>query len=414
LESLSLSKLNLYIRRVITLNFQEPLWVTAELLSIKEKNGHYYLELIEKDSENVISAQNSAVIWKTAFSSITKNAAFDPEFILAAGNEVRLFVSVDYNVRYGLKLNIQDIDPGFTLGKIAKQRLEIIDQLKREGLWQINKDSILPIAIKRIAVITSSNSAGYKDFENHLLVNPFNFGFSIQLFNVSVQGINSSSEIVSAFNRINLKENSFDLIVLIRGGGSKLDLLEFDSYEIAKAISKSTIPVLTGIGHFIDESIADLSAYKSLKTPTAVADFILALNRDYELNLVTLLDSIKYIAMQIHTLHNSKILNYYKEILLNARMHTFENKRSISEIAYQITHTAKNAMFLNYKRINEIQMVIETNDPEQILQKGYSLSYKNGILISKCEPVIEGDEIRTVYSKGVFTSNVTNRWVPKN
>ncbi len=406
MESLSLSKLNLYIKRVLSLNFQDPVWITAEIFSLKQKNGHIYLELTEKDETDSIKAQNSAIIWSSTLLSIMSKQQQDLFGILQEGNEVKVAIIVDYNIRYGLKLIVQNVDSDFTLGKLAKIRLQTIHKLKSENLWQKNHHSHLPVVIKKIAVITSVNSAGYLDFENQLSQNNYNYKFELHKYDVSVQGKNAKSEIIEAFTKINSQSKSFDIIVLIRGGGSKTDLIDFDSFYIAREVSLSKLPVITGIGHFIDESIADLSAFRSLKTPTAVADFIINynFNRELEINIKfenleancrllvgSALDSLVLIKEAISTNISQIILNKYKQ--LSAINYSISNK------SYQLYHS-------NFKRIAEYKMLIHSNDPEELFKKGYSISYIENELLSKRKVISIGDQIKTYYKNGVLFSKV--------
>lgn len=414
MESFNLSTLNLYIRRVIALNFQDPVWVSAELLSLKEKNGHVYLELTEKDALNNITAQNSAVIWKNTYYALQDSSQLDIHHILREGNEVRLLVSIDYNVRYGLKLIVQNIDSEFTYGKIAQSRVRAIERLKLEGLWQKNKLTAFPLIIKNIAVIGSKESAGYKDFINHLNENAFQFSFNCDLLNVSVQGIKAIDEICKAFGQLRKTKKKYDLVVLIRGGGSKHDLLEFDSYEIAKAISLSEVPVLSGIGHFIDESIADLSAYQALKTPTAVADFIISVNSECELMTLKLIESISQFSRQLVLDSKYRITDYYNEMINNTKLQFYERQKCLAEVNFAIKQKSQNQSFNEYKKLFSFSTVLESNDPELILQKGYSLSYWNETLISKCPVIPEGSHIKTKFSGGILTSTVDKTWDPKN
>ncbi len=414
MESFNLSTLNLYIRRVLALNFQDPVWVSAELLSLKEKNGHVYLELTDKDALHNITAQNTAIIWKNTFSGIKKSTQFDIDHILREGNEVRLLVNVDYNVRYGLKLIVQNLDSEFTYGRIAQSRLKTIEILKKEGIWQKNKTTQFPITITNIAVIGSKDSAGYKDFINHLTENQFKFSFHTSLFNVSVQGANSVKEISNAFAKLQMRKSKYDIIVLIRGGGSKHDLLEFDSLEIAKAISLSEVAVLTGIGHFIDESVADLSAYQALKTPTAVADFIISRNRESELAILDLRDSIYQSTKQFVTDLNYNLSAFLNTIINNVSRQMYQRSKYLTDLNYSINHKVNAQRFAEYKKVTELNFILESNDPDIILQKGYSLTFKDNILLSKCKSITEGDEIKTTFSKGTLTSKINTIWEPKN
>ena len=187
METFSLSRLNEYIRRAIVANFIDPVWITGEILQVKINKGHVYIDLVEKSNEAII-AQSSLVLWKTNFVLLQKNTVIKLEELVKEGNEVKLQVIVDYNIRYGLKLLIQNIDPSYTLGKIAQQKLEIVAKLKADNLWQLNQNLDLPIVIKKIAVITSLSSAGKIDFKHELTSNQFGYSFNLTFFQAGMQG----------------------------------------------------------------------------------------------------------------------------------------------------------------------------------------------------------------------------------
>lgn len=415
MEQFSLSKLNLYIRRVIAVNFQDPVWINCELLSVKEKSGHIYLELIEKDDNNLIIAQSSAVIWRTGVASIQKNNSFDLFQILAEGNQVLLNVSVDYNARYGLKLVVQDLDGTYTLGKLIQGKIKVIERLKTELLWQKNKLCFLPCAIKNISVITSTSSAGYIDFLNQLNENHFGFTFKINIYEASMQGANTVDHICNAFKLIS-DENLFktDLVVLIRGGGSKHDLLEFDDYFVSKAISDCPYPVFTGIGHFIDESLADLSAFLALKTPTAVADEIIHINQRFEAELSSIFQEICNYVISKTTIHKNELTSIETLLISSTRKTLYEHLSLTNEIRHTIKLNTNHLINKHYLILMEIQSCLDLNDPDNILSKGYSLVYKNGRLIKTIEDLNTEDLIETKLINGTFKSRITELWPQKS
>lgn len=415
MEQFSLSKLNLYIRRVIAVNFQDPVWINCELLNVKQKSGHIYLELIEKDDNNQIIAQSSAVIWKTAVASIQKNNPFDLFQILVEGNQVLLNVTIDYNARYGLKLIVQDLDGTYTLGKIIQGKIKIIERLKSELLWQKNKNSTLPCAIKNISLITSSDSAGCKDFLNHLIQNHFGFTFKIKKYEAAMQGALTVYQICNAFELIK-KENKFksDLVVIIRGGGSKHDLLEFDDYLISKAISECPYPVFTGIGHFIDESLADLSAFSALKTPTAVADEILHINQQFEMGLISTYQEICNYVLAKNNNYKTSLASIETNLISTTRRILFDQQTKGNELRHNI-EMCKNKLLNKYHMLFiEIQGCLDLNDPDKILSKGYSLVYRNGKLVQTIENLNAGDLVETKLINGTFKSRITDIWPQKS
>ena len=205
---------------------------------------------------------------------------------MRAGLEVRVLVQPEYHQRYGLKLVVQDIDPAFTLGKLAGRRQENIQKLRTLDLLERNKNVPLPRVLQRIAVISSERAAGYRDFQTQLLENPFNYDFFAVLLPASMQGELVEKEVIQRLQEIERKKEQYDCIIIIRGGGAKTDLLAFDGLALSKAIAACSLPVLTGIGHDVDESVVDIVAHRALKTPTAVADFILHHNAAFEAELL--------------------------------------------------------------------------------------------------------------------------------
>jgi exodeoxyribonuclease VII large subunit len=276
-ERLSLSELNGSVKKVLATNFTAPVWVVGEISEITiHSNGHCYLTLIEKgDSEDRIVAQARATIWSYTFRMLRPYFETTTGQQLTDGIKVLLQVSVEFHELYGFSLNVRNIDPTYTLGDQARKRREIIQQLTDEGVLTMNKELDLPLVPQRIAIISSPSAAGYEDFMQQLTANSRGFHFYTCLFPAVMQGHLAEQSIVNALDRIYPYEQFFDLVVIIRGGGSQVDLSCFDNYKVAYHITQFPLPVLTGIGHEKDDSIVDLVAHTRLKTPTAVAEFIL-------------------------------------------------------------------------------------------------------------------------------------------
>ena len=273
----SLSELNGEVKKVLSANFSAPVWVIGEISEINvHSNGHCYLTLIEKgESEDRIVAQARATIWSYTFRMLRPYFETTTGQQLTDGIKVLLQVSVEFHELYGFSLNVRNIDPTYTLGDQARKRLEIIRRLTDEGVLTMNKELELPLVPQKIAVISSPSAAGYGDFMEQLTNNPQGFCFYTQLFPAVMQGNQAEQSIMDALDRIYPYEDFFDLVVIIRGGGSQVDLSCFDNYNVAYHVTQFPLPVLTGIGHEKDDSIVDLVAHTRLKTPTAVAEFIL-------------------------------------------------------------------------------------------------------------------------------------------
>ncbi|MBN1819546.1 MAG: exodeoxyribonuclease VII large subunit [Prolixibacteraceae bacterium] len=289
-EKLLLSELNLLIRDALLEAFPDTVWVVAEISELKEnRTGHCYLELIEKDEvSDEITARARATIWSYTFRMLKPYFETTTGQLFTSGIKVLVQAAVEFHPAYGFSLNIKDIDPTYTVGDMVRRRNEIINRLKTEGVFDMNRELPLPEVPQKIAIISSATAAGYQDFINQLENNTNGFVFYHKLFEAFMQGSEATPSIINALERIYDFEDFFDLVVIIRGGGAQADLSCFDNYDLALNITQFPLPVLTGIGHEKDDTIIDLVAHTRLKTPTAVAEFLIAgMERFYE-NLLQL------------------------------------------------------------------------------------------------------------------------------
>ena len=273
-DPISLSRLQSMIKTGIDQAHPLPYWVAAEISELKVNySGHCYLELVEKGGANHIpKAKANAVIWRNTY------AMLEPYFrqltgqVLAAGLQVLVKVVVSYHELYGLSLQITDIDPAYTLGDMERQRQETVARLQADGVFEMNRELELPVVIQRLAVVSSRNAAGYQDFCNELSDSPYRF--EVTLFDAFMQGAGAEDSIIEALGAVADRADDFDAVVVIRGGGSQSDLGCFDSYRLCSHIAQFPLPVIAGIGHDKDQSVADLVAAVSVKTPTAVAVYL--------------------------------------------------------------------------------------------------------------------------------------------
>lgn len=260
--------------REIVQDSTEWSWIVAEIARVnKDKNGHYWFELVEKRDSEVI-AKTDGVLW--VYNSRTvENFTLTTGLTLQSGMKILFYGKATFHEKHGFRINIQQIDPTFTLGEMALRKREVLERLEREGLLERNKSFELPIVIQRIAIVSSLRAAGYEDFMRILIENRYGFSFKLKLFDAFVQGEEAVNSIVDALKRVALEYESFDTVVVIRGGGSVVDLQCFDEYEIAKAIAMMPLPVLTGIGHTRDITVSDHVANTHFKTPSDLAKFII-------------------------------------------------------------------------------------------------------------------------------------------
>jgi len=275
-SQITLLELHDAIKDILYGNFEDRYWIVAEISQLNEnKQGHCYLELIEKNDTDKTVAKAKANIWSFTFRHLKSYFEDMAGESLKAGMKVMILASVEFHELYGYSLNITDIDPTYTIGNQAQKRQEIIKQLEEDGVMDMNKEIEFALVPQKIAIISSETAAGFGDFMNQLSENTFNFQFYTKLFPAVMQGDTAEESIISALEQIYTYEDFFDVVVIIRGGGSKEELSCFDSYLLALNIAQYPIPILTGIGHERDESIADMVSHKKLKTPTAVAEFII-------------------------------------------------------------------------------------------------------------------------------------------
>lgn len=304
-KKITLSELNQQVKTALLAAFPSTVWVIAEISECNEnRNGHCYLELVEKD-DNKIIARSRATIWSYTFRMLKPYFETTTGQVFGEGIKVLLQVTVEFHEAFGLSLNIKDIDPAYTVGDMAVQRKIIIDRLKNEGVFEMNKELELPLVPQKIAVISSESAAGYQDFMNQIENNEYGFVFYTKLFQAKMQGAETVPSIIRALDLIFKHEDFFDAVVIIRGGGATADLSSFDNYDLALNITQFPLPVLTGIGHEKDDTVIDFVAHTRLKTPTAVAEFLVkGMVRFYE----KVVEYENYTVQTVkHIIHENKI-----------------------------------------------------------------------------------------------------------
>ena len=284
-EPIALLTLVTRVKRALALNFPTALWVRGELTQFNERRGNRYLQLSEKGADNSVVARVEGQVWSADFARVLRTRGRIAGEVLALGREVCLQVELEHHEVYGLRLRVVDWDPEFTLGQIELARRDVLARLERDQLLHRNGALALPPVLQRIAVVTSASAAGFADFRHQLIDNPFGYRFVLTHFDVSVQGPDTEGSVVAALSSIGEHSSNFDVVCLIRGGGGRLDLASFDRYGIGAAIADCPIPTFVGIGHETDETVPDFVAHTALKTPTAVAEAILAHNTRYEYEL---------------------------------------------------------------------------------------------------------------------------------
>jgi len=410
-EKISLSELQAIIKDSLYMAHPGFYWVVSEISEIKENSsGHCYLELIEKHPEDKnVSARIKAIIWsnryrflKSLFENITGES-------LKEGLKILVKVKIEYHEVFGLSLVISDIDPAFTIGDMALKRQIVIKRLEEEGIFTMNKELEFPFLPQRIAVISSKNAAGYTDFINHLKNNSYGYVFYTALFDSVMQGADTESSILNALNRIADQSGFFDAVVIIRGGGSVNDLSWFDSYNIAYHVTQFPIPVLTGIGHEKDLSVTDMVAYKSLKTPTAVAGYLIDYVTDIDLHLNEL--STEIINHSLSAIEDSRktVDSFIINLVPVARLMVSDSK---SEIERKRVDLMRNTFFIMERMKMLSEKLIKTLsilDPVNVLRRGYTITTKNGMPIKSAGEINPEDIIESIFADGYVESRVITR-----
>lgn len=403
-EAFRLFDLNQYIRRVISLNFDHPIWVEAEISQAGFSRGNWYIDLIQKEDESII-AQCQAALWGNVHFYLKKKLAIPLEDILQAGLSVKLKVNVDFHERYGLKLIIEDIDPSYTLGKLAVQREIIMQKLRDQKLLDKNKAAAMPLVIKRIAVVSSSNAAGWKDFITHLETNAFGYKYSVFLFESAMQGTSTERDILKAFDEIEKHTDSFDVIAILRGGGGKTDLAVFDNFPIAAKIANSKLPVIVGIGHEIDFSVLDSVAHTSVKTPTALAHFLIERTQSFEHNALRLREQLLTLARQALLQGEQQLETVTRNLDRSVSMRLWSAKGILESLQQNLSFASRKLTETKKNQLDKFEQILHALNPDQILSRGFTISLQNGKTIYKAEEVREGI-IETVFIDGIIQSEV--------
>lgn len=388
MESFSLFELNEYVRRVVALNFQEPIWVHGEISQIKESRGNWYLEIIEKKegSEEII-AQSSAALWYKSYMFLKRKIGPSISSLLQDGIQVKLKINLDFHERYGLKMVIEDIDPNYTMGQVELNRQKIITKLKEEGVYDLNNSLELPSILQRVAVIASERSAGYADFMKQLEQNAYDYDFEVALYDSAVQGRNVESDFVAAFADIADNLEAYDCVVIIRGGGSKLDLSGFDNYNIASAIARCNLPVITGIGHEIDETVSDMVAYEALKTPTAVASYLIDKCAYYEGEINQLSELLKLDTLQRLKQEESQLKLIQQEINLAPKSLLEREKLGLETTIRSLERGFRSLVQKEDLFVTKAETLLEVMDPKHILKRGFTLIKQSGKIVANAKSI---------------------------
>lgn len=383
MKQYSLSELCDCIDDALTTELSSTYWVRAEIASLSVR-GHCYMEVVEKANNHSIAAKMRATCWQHTYNLLAPYFEAETGQALSVGMQVLLEVEVIFHAVYGMSLNIVGIDPRFTIGDIAKQRQATIQQLKNDGVMDMQRNLPLPSLLKRIAVISSNDAAGYGDFCHQLKNNNNGLHFHVQLFPALMQGEQSPASIIQSLQQIADDMNSWDLVVIVRGGGATTDLRNFDNYELASHCAQFPLPIIAGIGHTRDISIVDMVVHTSVKTPTAAAEWIVG-------RMVVQAERINEL--------NERLKNAVKQSI-------FGQQQRLGNLLQSLRFITQQRLYKQRTQLDVWQKTIQIHSPERIYRMGYSLTTMNGKVVKSIHDVKKGQYIQTHTADGTIESIV--------
>ena len=407
MERLSLFELNSLVSESLANAFPGMYWVEAELMECRESKGHCYMELVQKDLYSAVPvARASAKCWRNKWEKVRSAFVRATGGGLRPGMKLLLKVSVDFHPAYGFALIVDDIDASHTLGEMARKRQEIIDTLKAEGVFDLQRELQLPLFCQRIAVISSPTAAGYGDFCNQLLHNDGGFSFYPTLFPAVMQGEAVEQSVVNQLNEINDRIDDFDCVVIIRGGGATADMAGFDSLVLAENVANFPLPIITGIGHDRDECVIDLISFLKVKTPTAAAAFLIDNLEKVKRRVDEAQDAVvACVALQLER-QTARLRQLSSSISMNAGMYSVREKGKLDNLKSILSGAVRQALTKERHRIELIAQRVNALNPQLLLKCGFSMTLLNGRLVRDASMLKPGQEIETILEKGRVKSQV--------
>lgn len=408
MEAISLYELNHYIRQSLREALPDAYWVQAELSEVREGyNGHCYIELVQKaEKGNTLLAKARGTIWANIYKMLKPYFENETGQSFVAGIKVLLQVTVDFHEQYGLSLTVQDIDPTYTLGDMARRRREILMQLESEGVLELNKELPMPLLPQRVAVISAAGSAGYGDFCDQLLANPYGFVFYPRLFPAVMQGEKVEESIIAALDKIASERDLWDVVVIIRGGGATSDLSGFDTYPLAANCAQFPLPIITGIGHERDDTVLDMVAHTRVKTPTAAAEYLIASLAEVAVTLEGITHALT-IGMTEYIHREEERLG----CLVNRLPSLFtlvgtRQQHRIEQLDARLRNAMLKSLVEQTHKLELLEKIIEGASPTRILERGYTITRCDGKVVRNGASLTQGMVLTTEFADGEVHSEV--------
>lgn len=405
-RTFTLLELNRMVRETIERQMDGKYWVEAELSDLHDRN-HCYMELVENDPFGPTPlAKARAVCWANRWTALRSKFERQTQQQLRPGIKVRMMVTPTFHEAYGFAYQVSDIDPDYTLGDIVRKRMEIIRQLKEAGIFDLQRELVLPRFAQRIAVISSAQAAGYGDFCHQIDDNSYGLSFSHELFAAIMQGEQVEQSVIAALDRINARIDEFDVVVIIRGGGATTDMSGFDTLALAENVANFPLPIITGIGHDRDECILDMVSYMRVKTPTAAAAFLIDHLSEVYAALVSARERISRITER-HLAYEKMRLKQLADRIPTLFALTRERQtKRIDALAHRLDSAATQRLERERHRLQLVAHRAQAQDPIHILSRGYSITLHNGHALRSGDELADGDIIETRLEQGTLKSEI--------
>ena len=408
MEAMTLQELNGRVKSTLQFEMPDAYWVQAEISGISPSGqGHCYLELVQKDSTGrTFLAKAKANVWRNTWLRIKPYFEQQTGEPLKVGMKVLLQVTVSFHEVYGYSLVVQDIDPTYTVGDMARRRREILMQLEKDGVIGLNRELDIPALPQRIAVISSATAAGYGDFCDQLSNNVYGFRFYVKLFPALMQGEDVERSVISAMDAVACRRDDFDVLIIIRGGGAVSELSCFDSYDLAFNIANFPLPVITGIGHERDDTVADTVAHTKVKTPTAAAEFLInkVFDTASELENITrrMSDAVNN-RMNTEKLRIERLTQKLPSLFAVAKV---RREQILENMWNRAVTGVSNVMTAQIHKLELIEKSVAAADPVIILKRGYTMTRLNGRVVKGVADLHKGDRLVTSFADGTVESEI--------
>ena len=408
--TLTLLDLNSLVRRSLEQCLPDEYWIQAELSDVRTNaTGHCYLEFVQKDSRgNSLLAKARGMIWIHVYRLLKSYFEESTGQAFTSGIKVLVKVSVQFHELYGYSLTVLDVDPAYTLGDMARRRREILQQLEQEGVLTLNKELEMPLLPQRIAVISSATAAGYDDFCHQLVNNSRSFFFYVELFPALMQGNQVEESVLAALDSIHSRQDEFDVVVIIRGGGATSDLSGFDTYLLAAACAQFPLPILTGIGHERDDTVLDSVAHTRVKTPTAAAELLIQCLAEVAERLDDLVVRLRQGVIALLEREKSKLADLQQRIPLRIGKQLLEARMNLLAIRKDLLQAVSTFLSQHRHKLALLKQRVEDTSPERLLKRGYSITLKDGKVVTDATDLKPGDGLVTCLANGEVKSIVND------